>query len=210
MLAATPWVSSRAVFPLNASANPQRSGIQRQRHTHGQSQNRRTKVAEGAPAKAPTVAGLRSKIDHLDRELVALINQRAKLAHKIGQIKEYLGSANLRSRCAKKKCCPREHAQQRPACATPACGPCFARSSAARERWKRQCAWPILGPAYSYSHLAAIASLWAGGRFGAGRDDCGRVRGSAIAGKPISASCRSKTPPTAASPTRSTCSPACR
>jgi chorismate mutase/prephenate dehydratase len=49
------------------------------------------KPSKDSPAKAPTLAGLRGQVDHIDRELVNLINQRAKLAHKIGQIKETAG-----------------------------------------------------------------------------------------------------------------------
>ena len=42
-------------------------------------------------SKAPTVAGLRNKIDRIDRQLVLFMNQRAKLAHRIGQIKDSVG-----------------------------------------------------------------------------------------------------------------------
>src|SRR5260370_24106542 len=41
--------------------------------------------------KAPNVAGLRNKIDRIDRQLVLFMNQRAKLAHRIGQIKDSVG-----------------------------------------------------------------------------------------------------------------------
>ena len=38
-----------------------------------------------------SIAGLRTKIDRIDRELVAQMNQRAKLAHQIGKVKEANG-----------------------------------------------------------------------------------------------------------------------
>src|SRR3954466_9993662 len=43
------------------------------------------------PAKNPALAALRAKIDKIDRSLVAQMNERAKLAHKIGKIKEANG-----------------------------------------------------------------------------------------------------------------------
>src|SRR4030095_14522433 len=44
-----------------------------------------------APPRAPTIPILRGKIDRIDRDLVALMNERAKLAHQIGQIKDAHG-----------------------------------------------------------------------------------------------------------------------
>src|SRR5436190_22609117 len=42
-------------------------------------------------SKAQSIAALRAKIDRIDRELVAQMNQRAKLAHQIGKVKEANG-----------------------------------------------------------------------------------------------------------------------
>src|SRR5262249_53193887 len=41
--------------------------------------------------RAPTLATLRAEIDRLDRDLVALLNHRAEIAAKIGQVKEQQG-----------------------------------------------------------------------------------------------------------------------
>jgi chorismate mutase len=53
------------------------------------------KSTERPPPRAATIPALRAKIDRLDRDLVALMNERAKLAHQIGVIKD---------RPAKKRC----------------------------------------------------------------------------------------------------------
>ena len=41
--------------------------------------------------RASTIPALRAKIDRIDRDLVALMNERAKLAHQIGKIKDANG-----------------------------------------------------------------------------------------------------------------------
>ena len=41
--------------------------------------------------RAPTLASLRSEIDRIDEELVALLNRRAELALQIGQVKQQQG-----------------------------------------------------------------------------------------------------------------------
>src|SRR5205085_4186225 len=50
-------------------------------------------VAAKPSAKGTTIADLRVKIDRIDRELVSQMNERARLAHKIGKIKEVNGQA---------------------------------------------------------------------------------------------------------------------
>ena len=42
-------------------------------------------------ARVPTLPALRGKIDHIDQEIVKLMNDRAKLAHEIGKLKHNAG-----------------------------------------------------------------------------------------------------------------------
>ncbi len=105
--------------------------------------------------KLPTVAGLRNKIDRVDRQLVLLMNQRAKLAHRIGQIKNTVGQETYD---------PAREEEVLGRVATFNKGPlssCSLRAvfrelisgSRALEKHLRVA---YLGPAYSYTHLAAI------------------------------------------------------
>jgi chorismate mutase/prephenate dehydratase len=106
-------------------------------------------------SKAPTVAGLRNKIDRIDRQLVLFMNQRAKLANRIGQIKEsvgqeaydpareeeVLGRAVTFNKGPLSDCCLRAVFRE------------LISGSRALEKRLRVA---YLGPAYSYTHLAAI------------------------------------------------------
>ena len=49
-----------------------------------------------APAIDPALSGLRSRIDDIDRELLALLNRRAGLALEVGEIKKQQGSVVFR------------------------------------------------------------------------------------------------------------------
>src|SRR5262245_1236281 len=46
-----------------------------------------------ASQKGPSIAGLRSQIDHIDQQLLKLINERARLASDIGKLKNRTGQA---------------------------------------------------------------------------------------------------------------------
>src|SRR5690606_10242782 len=49
------------------------------------------KKSGSVPARGSTLAELRGQIDSIDRQLVGLMNDRARLAHEIGQIKNQNG-----------------------------------------------------------------------------------------------------------------------
>ncbi|MCH8923181.1 MAG: chorismate mutase, partial [Planctomycetes bacterium] len=49
------------------------------------------KLTKKAAARSPSVAVLRAQIDKIDRELVGLANQRAKLALEVGKLKGSAG-----------------------------------------------------------------------------------------------------------------------
>ena len=54
------------------------------------------KTAGGKKSRRPTLASVRTKIDKIDRDLVKLMNERAKLALQIGQLKADAGETVYR------------------------------------------------------------------------------------------------------------------
>jgi chorismate mutase/prephenate dehydratase len=118
----------------------------------------KVKTAEKPPKalpRAPNIPTLRAKIDRIDRDLVALMNERAKLAHQIGKIKDANGQ-----RCYD----PAREEEVLTGVAELSRGPLSSQAlrnvfrelisgSRALERALRVA---YLGPAYTYSHLAAI------------------------------------------------------
>ncbi len=59
------------------------------------------KEPKGA-VRATTIPALRVKIDRIDRDLVALMNERADLAHQIGKLKDANGQQCYDPRARKK------------------------------------------------------------------------------------------------------------
>jgi len=110
---------------------------------------------DSGAAKHPTLAGLRNQIDHIDRELVALMNQRAKLAHQIGQVKETSGQGaydpareeEVLARVASFNKGPLPESSLRAV---------FRELISGSRALEKQLRVAYLGPAYSYTHLAAI------------------------------------------------------
>jgi chorismate mutase/prephenate dehydratase len=105
--------------------------------------------------KGPGLAALRSQIDRIDRELVGLMNERAEVARQIGHIKKSSGQATYDP-------AREEVVLERVAAANP--GPLSAESLKAIYRelisGSRAIEQPLrvahLGPAWTYSHLAAL------------------------------------------------------
>jgi chorismate mutase/prephenate dehydratase len=107
------------------------------------------------PQRGMTIAGLRTKIDRIDRELVARMNQRARLAHQIGKVKEANGQ---RAYDPVRECEVLARAAEHNG--GPLANQCLQAvfrelisGSRALEKYLRVA---HLGPAYTYSHLAAI------------------------------------------------------
>jgi chorismate mutase / prephenate dehydratase len=106
-------------------------------------------------ARGLSIAALRTKIDRIDRELVARMNERARLAHQIGKVKEANGQraydpvreCEVLNRVAEHNRGPLPnqclHAVYRE----------LISGSRALEKHLRVA---HLGPAYTYSHLAAM------------------------------------------------------
>ncbi len=113
-----------------------------------------SKDAHAAP-KHPTLAGLRNQIDHIDRELVALMNQRAKLAHQIGQVKDLSGQVaydpareeEVLTRAAGFNKGPLPESSLRAV---------FRELISGSRALEKQLRVAYLGPAYSYTHLASL------------------------------------------------------
>ncbi len=53
-------------------------------------------MAESAPANSPHLLALRTRIDQVDRELLTLLNERARLAQDVGEVKKREGSVAFR------------------------------------------------------------------------------------------------------------------
>lgn len=102
-----------------------------------------------------SIAALRAKIDRIDRELVAHMNQRAKLAHQIGKVKEANGQRAydpVRECEVLARATEHNHGPLADGCVQAVFRELIS-GSRALEKTLRVA---HLGPAYTYSHLAAI------------------------------------------------------
>ena len=113
------------------------------------------KSPKDSAAKAPTLAGLRGQVDHIDRELVGLINQRAKLAHKIGQIKDTAGQPTYDPIREEEVLARTSLFNKGPLCDANLRA-VFREIISGSRALEKKMRVAYLGPAYSYTHLAAI------------------------------------------------------
>jgi chorismate mutase / prephenate dehydratase len=107
------------------------------------------------PARVPTIAGLRMQIDRIDRELVTLMNQRAKLAHEIGKIKDSQGIAAYDAAREEEVLARISESNRGPLPAT-AIRAIYRELISASRALEGSLRVAYLGPLYTYSHLAAI------------------------------------------------------
>src|SRR5262249_52268447 len=113
------------------------------------------KSAAAGSSRAPTIASLRVKIDQIDQQLVKLMNERAKHAHEIGHIKNNSGVAAYAPAREDEVLCRVLSLSKGPL-------PERSRRAVFRElisgsrSLEKSLRVAYLGPAYSYSHLAAI------------------------------------------------------
>jgi chorismate mutase / prephenate dehydratase len=105
--------------------------------------------------RPPTLAGLRNQIDHIDRELVALMNQRAKLAHQIGQVKETSGQGTY-DPAREEEVLARVVSFNKGPLPENSLRAVFRELISGSRALEKQLRVAYLGPAYSYTHLAAI------------------------------------------------------
>jgi chorismate mutase / prephenate dehydratase len=114
-----------------------------------------SKKGAASSARTPSLTSLRSKIDRLDQELVKLMNERAKIALEIGKLKHSCGISAY---------APAREDEVLSRASELSTGPLADRSVRAVFRelisgsraLEKSLRVAYLGPAYSYSHLAAI------------------------------------------------------
>ncbi len=113
---------------------------------------KRTSIAS---SRVPTIAAMRAKIDRIDQELVRLMNERAKIALEIGKLKNNRGISayaparedEVLSRVLALSTGPLPDRCVRAA---------FREVISGSRSLEKELRVAYLGPAYSYSHLAAI------------------------------------------------------
>ncbi len=112
------------------------------------------RIAKSA-AKNPTLAALRSKIDRIDRELVGLMNQRAKLAHQIGKVKEANGQ-HCYDPVREEEVLARAAELNQGPLGRQCLQAVFRELISGSRALEKAMRVAHLGPAYTYSHLAAL------------------------------------------------------
>lgn len=108
-----------------------------------------------APARAPTLTTLRGQIDKLDSEIVRLINERAKIAIQVGKLKDQDGQpvyAPNREEEVLARVVEASKGPLKPECVRAV----FRELISGSRSLERVLRVAYLGPAYSYSHLAAL------------------------------------------------------
>ncbi len=106
-------------------------------------------------SRGPTLAGLRSKIDRLDQELLKLMNERAKVALEIGKLKTDSGLSAYAPAREDEVLCRLSTLNKGPLgerCVRAV----FRELISGSRSLEKDLRVAYLGPAYSYSHLAAI------------------------------------------------------
>ena len=119
------------------------------------SKTNRKVVEKSKPPRAPTPATLQASLDRLDRHLIQLIDQRVRLAEKIGKLRQVAGEPAF---------VPSRDDETIARAVSSSKGPLPARSLEAVVReltsgcrsLVKELRVAFLGPLYSYSHLAAI------------------------------------------------------
>jgi chorismate mutase/prephenate dehydratase len=112
-------------------------------------------VAGKSPNKSQSLAGLRSQIDKLDSELLKLINERAVLAQKIGQIKEAEG-LTVFSPAREDEILTRMVETNKGPLSSQAIQAIFRELMSGSRELQRTMRIAYLGPEYSFSHLASL------------------------------------------------------
>ncbi|MGE0606346.1 MAG: prephenate dehydratase [Pirellulales bacterium] len=114
-----------------------------------------TKSAKSS-SRTPSVAGLRTQIDKLDRELVQLMNQRAKLALQIGKIKDSAGQV-IYSPNREEEVLARALELSKGPLPPASVRAIFRELISGSRSLETHLKTAYLGPTYSYSHLAALS-----------------------------------------------------
>ena len=113
------------------------------------------KSTERPPPRAATIPALRAKIDRLDRDLVALMNERARLAHQIGVVKDANGQTCY-DPAREEEVLARVAELSRGPLSSHSLRNVFRELISGSRALERALRVAYLGPANTYSHLAAI------------------------------------------------------
>jgi chorismate mutase/prephenate dehydratase len=108
--------------------------------------------------RAPTLAGLRSEIDRLDKELVGLLNRRAVISLQIGQVKQKQG-LEVWSPAREEEVISRVLALSQGPLSPETMRLIFRELMSGSRALQRTLRVACLGPKYSYSHLASVAKF---------------------------------------------------
>jgi chorismate mutase/prephenate dehydratase len=122
---------------------------------------RRPAPTSSGPAdakRAPTLAGLRSDIDRIDKELVSLLNHRTAVSLQIGEVKQKQG-IEVWSPAREDEVIARALATSRGPLAPETLRLIFRELMSGARALQRTLRVACLGPKYSYSHLASVAKF---------------------------------------------------
>lgn len=108
--------------------------------------------------RSPNLAGLRSEIDRLDGRLVTLLNERAELAARIGQVKEAEG-LTVWSPSREDEVIAHALASSRGPLPEASLRLIFRELVSGSRALQRTLRVACLGPKFSYTHLAAVAKF---------------------------------------------------
>jgi chorismate mutase / prephenate dehydratase len=108
------------------------------------------------PKRAPTLASLRGQIDRLDQELVDLLNRRAEISVRIGQVKNDQG-LEVWSAAREDEVIAQAMAASKGPLPAETLRVIFRELMSGSRALQRTIRVACLGPKYSYSHLAAVA-----------------------------------------------------
>ena len=114
-----------------------------------------------AAAKAPSLASLRSEIDRIDKELVALLNLRAEVAVRVGTLKRGQG-LDVWSSAREDEVVSRALAASKGPLPEPTLRLIFRELMSGSRALQTMLRVACLGPKYSYSHLASVAKFGEG------------------------------------------------
>jgi chorismate mutase/prephenate dehydratase len=120
--------------------------------------NGTTNSAAADMKRAPSLATLRGDIDRIDKELVLLLNRRAEVALKIGQVKQAQG-VEVWSAAREDEVIARALAESRGPLPPETLRLIFRELMSGSRSLQRTMRVASLGPKYSYSHLAAVAKF---------------------------------------------------
>ena len=120
----------------------------------------RSTSSRARPEPPPTLSSLRGQIDKVDQELVGLLNRRAEIALRIGQIKQAEG-LDIWSSAREDEVIARVLAASAGPLPTDTLRLIFRELMSGSRSLQKTLRVACLGPKYSYSHLASVAKFGA-------------------------------------------------